>query len=72
MFSSYHYGDVVLVLSFPSLCRDSMEAMRNLYNQVEEKVHSLVMRSNQSLQHLDYLLQLRTMEDKITLVPFCR
>ncbi|XP_041945337.1 quattro [Alosa sapidissima] len=46
--------------------RDAMEAVRSLYNQVEEKVHSLVMRSNQSLQHLDYLLQLRTMEDKIT------
>ena len=45
-----------------------MEALRSLYNQVEEKVHTLVMRSNQSLQHLDYLLQLRTMEDKITLV----
>ncbi|KAL2090586.1 hypothetical protein ACEWY4_012849 [Coilia grayii] len=46
--------------------RDAMEVMRSLYNQVEERVHMLVMRSNQSLQHLDYLLQLRTMEDKIT------
>ncbi|XP_063071205.1 quattro [Engraulis encrasicolus] len=48
--------------------RDSMEAMRSLYNQVEERVHMLVMRSNQSLTHLDHLLQLRTMEDNITTI----
>ncbi|KAI4883065.1 hypothetical protein NFI96_029356 [Prochilodus magdalenae] len=39
--------------------RDSMESVTCLYNQVEEGVHTLVMRSNQSLQHLDHVLLLR-------------
>lgn len=45
--------------------RDSMEAMTFLYNQVEEGVHTLVMRSNQSLQHLDHVLLLRETEDHL-------
>ncbi|XP_027002867.2 quattro isoform X1 [Tachysurus fulvidraco] len=45
--------------------RDSMEAVMCLYNQVEEGVHTLVMRSNQSLQHLDHLLLLRETEEQL-------
>jgi len=41
----------------------------SLYNQVEEKLHTLVMRSNESLQHLEFLLRLREMEAKIITVP---
>lgn len=46
--------------------RDSLESVTSLYNQVEEKLHTLVMRSNESLQHLEFLFRLREMEAKIT------
>ncbi|KAJ8369627.1 hypothetical protein SKAU_G00096550, partial [Synaphobranchus kaupii] len=42
--------------------RDAMDSVSGLYNQVEEQVHMLVMKSNQSLQHLDFLLKLRQLE----------
>lgn len=42
-----------------------MESVTGLYNQVEEKLHTLVMRSNESLQHLESLLRLRETEAKI-------
>ncbi|KAJ8400562.1 hypothetical protein AAFF_G00393310 [Aldrovandia affinis] len=42
--------------------RDAMDSVTGLYNQVEEQVHTLVMKSNQSLQHLDFLLGLRDLE----------
>ncbi|XP_058260067.1 quattro isoform X2 [Hemibagrus wyckioides] len=45
--------------------RDSMDAVMCLYNQVEEGVHTLVMRSNQSLQHLDHVLLLRETEEQL-------
>ncbi|XP_036426899.1 quattro isoform X2 [Colossoma macropomum] len=45
--------------------KDSMESVTSLYNQVEEGVHTLVMRSNQSLQHLDHVLLLRETEDQL-------
>ncbi|XP_060775488.1 quattro isoform X2 [Neoarius graeffei] len=45
--------------------RDSMEDVLCLYNQVEEGVHTLVMRSNQSLQHLDHVLLLRETEEQL-------
>lgn len=45
-----------------------MEAVLCLYNQVEEGVHTLVMRSNQSLQHLDHVLLLRETEEKLNTV----
>ncbi|XP_028854928.1 quattro isoform X2 [Denticeps clupeoides] len=48
--------------------RDAMDTVSCLYNQVEERVHALVMKSNQSLQHLDHLLQLKTMEEKLTTI----
>lgn len=49
-------------------CRDAVESVTGLYNQVEEKLHTLVMRSNESLQHLEFLLRLREMEAKISTV----
>ncbi|XP_072238645.1 quattro isoform X2 [Leuresthes tenuis] len=45
--------------------RDALESVTSLYNQVEEKLHTLVMRSNESLQHLEFLLRLKEMETKI-------
>lgn len=47
--------------------RDALESVTSLYNQVEEKLHTLVMRSNESLQHLEFLFRLREMETKISL-----
>ncbi|XP_034725087.1 pleckstrin homology domain-containing family G member 4B-like [Etheostoma cragini] len=46
--------------------RDALELVTSLYNQVEEKLHTLVMRSNESLQHLGFLFRLREMEAKIS------
>lgn len=59
-----------IVVGFMSIlrCRDAVESVTGLYNQVEEKLHTLVMRSNQSLQHLEFLLRLREMEAKISTV----
>lgn len=51
-------------------CRDALESVTVLYNQVEEKLHTLVMRSNESLQHLDFLFRLRKMESQISTVQF--
>ncbi|XP_044036632.1 uncharacterized protein KIAA1755 homolog [Siniperca chuatsi] len=45
--------------------RDALESVTSLYNQVEEKLHTLVMRSNESLQYLEFLFRLREMEAKI-------
>lgn len=39
-----------------------MDSVTSLYNLVEEEAHVLVQRSNLSLEHLKYLLQLREME----------
>ncbi|XP_035517775.1 quattro [Morone saxatilis] len=46
--------------------RDALESVTSLYNQVEEKLHTLVMRSNESLQHLEFLFRLRETEAKIS------
>ncbi|KAI2663200.1 Pleckstrin homology domain-containing family G member 4B [Labeo rohita] len=46
--------------------RDSLESVTCLYNQVEEAVHTLVMKSNQSLQHLEHVLLLRETEDSLS------
>ncbi|XP_068171804.1 quattro isoform X2 [Antennarius striatus] len=45
--------------------RDALESVTSLYNQLDEKLHTLVMRSNESLQHLEFLFTLREMEVKI-------
>ncbi|XP_037396884.1 pleckstrin homology domain-containing family G member 4B isoform X1 [Pygocentrus nattereri] len=50
-------------------CEESrlvMDNVEDLYNQVEEQVHVLARRSNMSLQHLNFLLQLREMESRFT------
>ncbi|KAJ8359200.1 hypothetical protein SKAU_G00157250 [Synaphobranchus kaupii] len=44
--------------------RDAMDSVTSLYNQVEEQVHTLVMKSNESLQHLEFLLHLKDLEDR--------
>lgn len=49
-------------------CRDGLESVTSLYNQVEEKLHMLVMRSNESLQSLEFLFSLRETEAKISTV----
>ncbi|XP_071331794.1 pleckstrin homology domain-containing family G member 4B-like [Trachinotus anak] len=41
---------------------DAVDSVTSLYNHVEEQAHVLVQRSNLSLMHLEYLLQLREME----------
>uniref|UniRef100_A0A672KMR4 Uncharacterized LOC107554860 n=1 Tax=Sinocyclocheilus grahami TaxID=75366 RepID=A0A672KMR4_SINGR len=48
--------------------RDSLESVTCLYNQVEEAVHTLVMISNQSLQHLEHVLLLREAEDSLSTI----
>lgn len=45
-----------------------MESVTCLYNQVEEAVHTLVMKSNQSLQHLEHVLLLRETADSLNAV----
>ncbi|XP_045911602.1 uncharacterized protein LOC123974762 [Micropterus dolomieu] len=41
---------------------DAVDSVTSLYNHVEEQAHILVQRSNMSLEHLEYLLQIREME----------
>ncbi|XP_029358891.1 quattro [Echeneis naucrates] len=48
--------------------RNALESVTSQYNQVEEKLHMLVMRSNESLQHLEFLFRLREMETKISMI----
>uniref|UniRef100_A0A3Q2YVQ1 Quattro n=1 Tax=Hippocampus comes TaxID=109280 RepID=A0A3Q2YVQ1_HIPCM len=45
--------------------RDALESVTHLYNQVEEKLHVLVMRSNESLQQLELLFTLRDMDSAV-------
>ncbi|XP_068077749.1 quattro isoform X1 [Danio rerio] len=52
--------------------RDSLESVTCLYDQVEESVHTLVMKSNQSLQHLEHVLLLRETQDSLhTIQKWC-
>ncbi|CAJ1051589.1 triple functional domain protein-like [Xyrichtys novacula] len=46
--------------------RDALESVTSLYNQVEENLHMLVMRSNESLQQLESLFRLRETEARIS------
>lgn len=48
-----------------------MDSVTSLYNHMEEQVHILVHNSNVSLEHLEYLKQLRGMEDHFTQVRDC-
>ncbi|KAK6308154.1 hypothetical protein J4Q44_G00214250 [Coregonus suidteri] len=45
---------------------DAVDSVTCMYNHVEEQAHMLVQRSNMSLEHLEYLLQLREMEGHFT------
>ncbi|XP_055079171.1 uncharacterized protein LOC117373860 [Periophthalmus magnuspinnatus] len=45
---------------------DAVDSVGSLYNQLEEQVHVLVQRSNLSLDHLQYLLQLRDMQGHLS------
>nr|XP_020470215.1 uncharacterized protein LOC109968346 isoform X2 [Monopterus albus] len=45
---------------------DPVDSVTSLYSHVEEQAHMLVQRSNMSLEHLEYLLQLREMEGHFT------
>ncbi|XP_057673023.1 uncharacterized protein LOC130904318 isoform X2 [Corythoichthys intestinalis] len=45
---------------------DAVDSLTSLYNHVEEQVHILVHSSNKSLEHLEYLLQVREMERHFT------
>lgn len=47
-----------------------MDSVTSMYNQVEEQAHVLVQRSNMSLEHLEYLLELREVEGHLMQVPF--
>ncbi|XP_045703654.1 pleckstrin homology domain-containing family G member 4B [Phyllostomus hastatus] len=44
--------------------RDSIEAASQLYNQVDEEVHRLVLTSNRCLQELESLRELRTLQEE--------
>ncbi|XP_052450678.1 pleckstrin homology domain-containing family G member 4B isoform X1 [Carassius gibelio] len=44
--------------------REVIDTVTHLYNAMEEQVHILARKSNVSLQHLDFLLQLREMESR--------
>lgn len=50
-----------MIFLFPT-CSDAVDSVTSLYNHVEEQAHVLVQRSNMSLEHLEYLLQLREVE----------
>lgn len=59
---SYNPGVPLIKSSFCPTCSDAVDSVTSLYNHVEEQAHVLVQRSNMSLEHLEYLLQLREME----------
>ncbi|XP_054434624.1 pleckstrin homology domain-containing family G member 4B [Pteronotus mesoamericanus] len=44
--------------------RDSIEAASQLYNQVDEEIHRLVLTSNRCLQELESLRELRTLQEE--------
>ncbi|XP_039516813.1 pleckstrin homology domain-containing family G member 4B-like isoform X2 [Pimephales promelas] len=44
--------------------RDAVDMVSALYNQVDEEVHKLVILSNKSLQQLETLLELRTLQER--------
>uniref|UniRef100_A0A3Q3SKB7 Uncharacterized LOC113145224 n=1 Tax=Mastacembelus armatus TaxID=205130 RepID=A0A3Q3SKB7_9TELE len=45
---------------------DAVDSVTSLYNHMEEQAHILVQRTNMSLEHLEYLLQIREMEGHFT------
>lgn len=62
-----------IYISFSNLsttCSDAVDSVTSLYNHVEEQAHILVQRSNMSLEHLEYLLQVRELEEHFTQVLY--
>lgn len=45
-------------------CRDAVDMVSALYNQVDEEVHKLVILSNKSLKQLESLLEVRKFEEQ--------
>ncbi len=46
------------------VCRDAVDLVSVLYNQVDEEVHKLVILSNKSLRQLEKLLELRVSQER--------
>jgi len=47
-----------------SVCRDAIDMVSALYNQVDEEVHELVILSNDSQKQLECLLEVRRFEEQ--------
>lgn len=44
-------------------CRDAIETVGRLYNQVDELVHRLVMLSNKCTQELEFVMEFKSLEE---------
>lgn len=44
-------------------CRDAIEDVGSLYNQVDELVHKLVMLSNKCTQELEFIMEFKSLEE---------
>lgn len=44
-------------------CRDAIESVGSLYNQVDELVHKLVMLSNKCTQELEFIMEFKGLEE---------
>lgn len=44
-------------------CRDAIEDVGSLYNQVDELVHKLVMQSNKCTQELEFIMEFKSLEE---------
>lgn len=44
-------------------CRDAIETVGSLYNQVDELVHRLVMLSNKCTQELEFVMEFKSLEE---------
>ncbi|XP_029468190.1 uncharacterized protein KIAA1755 homolog [Rhinatrema bivittatum] len=53
-------------LTFSEDVRDAVDSAVALYNQMEEKVHALVTKSNKSLEQLESLLKMRELESEFS------
>lgn len=44
-------------------CRDAIDGVGSLYNQVDELVHKLVMLSNKCTQELEFIMEFKSLEE---------
>lgn len=44
-------------------CRDAIEGVGSLYDQVDELVHKLVKLSNKCMQELEFIMEFKTLEE---------